>query len=319
MGYLSRLQSLHLRNNSLNGEVPMALQKCTELVIIDLSENEFCGSTTSWMGKRLLKLISLDLRSNKFSGQIPSDICHLNSLQILDLANNNLSGEIPRCMGNFTAMATKISNEGVISYSHFSGELLEDAYVVTKGSEFQYDATLPFVTSMDLSSNSLSGEIPKELASLVGLRSLNLSGNCLTGMIPKNVGDMELLESLDFSRNQLSVSKNCTVNGVMPDNRNEEGKGDRPEVDWFYVCMALGFAAGSWQKSKHIYDFAGLEFKEASQLSSFSCKSIDTLKVYFQEEDSPVPTIKPDGPKPKPKSQPRTGGARMCGGPWLNL
>ncbi|KAK3002938.1 hypothetical protein RJ639_019103 [Escallonia herrerae] len=204
MGYLSQLKSLHLGNNSLNGEVPMALQRCTELVLIDLTENEFCGSTTSWMGKGLLNLISLDLRSNKFSGQIPSDICHLNSLQILDLANNNLSGEIPRCMGNLISMATKISNGGPISYSLFYGQLLEDAYVVTKGSEFQYDATLSPVTSMDLSSNNLSGEIPKELISLVGLRSPNLSGNFLTGMIPKKIGDMELLESLDFSRNQLS-------------------------------------------------------------------------------------------------------------------
>ncbi|KAK2993036.1 hypothetical protein RJ640_029245, partial [Escallonia rubra] len=293
MGYLSKLRSLHLRNNSLNREVPMALQNCTELKVIDLSQNEFRGSTTSWMGKGLLKLISLNLRSNKFSGQIPSDICHLNSLQILDLANNNLSGEIPGCMGNFTAMATEISHGGGISYSRYSGEFFEDAYVVTKGRELQYDGTLSLVTSMDLSSNNLSGEVPKELTSLVGLRSLNLSGNFLTGMIPKKIGDMELLESLDFSRNQLSgeipssvssltflshlnlafnnlsgriptstqlqsfnascfignkfcgppVSKNCTVNGVAPDNRNEEGKGDGPEVDWFYLCMALGFAA----------------------------------------------------------------------------
>ncbi|KAK2999125.1 hypothetical protein RJ639_022919 [Escallonia herrerae] len=303
MGYLSDLRSLHLRNNSLNGEVPMALQKCMKLVIIDVSENEFCGSVTSWMGKGLLNLISLDLRSNKFSGQIPSDICHLHSLQILDLANNNLSGEIPRCMGNFTAMATEMSNGDEILYSVEVGDWgsygrspFEDAYVVTKGSELQYVATLFLVKSMDLSSNNLSGEIPKELTSLVGLRSLNLSGNRLTGMIPKKIGDMKFLESLDFSRNQLSgeipssisiltflsclnlsfnnlsgripsgtqiqgfnascfignklcgtpVSKNCTVNGVTPDNQNEESKGDRPEVDWFYLCMALGFAVGFW-------------------------------------------------------------------------
>ncbi|KAK2976430.1 hypothetical protein RJ640_001823 [Escallonia rubra] len=168
----------------------------------------------------------------------------------------------------------------------------EDVYVVTKGSELQYVATLSLVTSMDLSSNNLSGEIPKELTSLVELLSLNLSGNRLTGMIPKKTGDMKKLESLDFSRNQLSgeipssissltflsylnlsfnnlsgriptstqlqsfnascfignklcgppVNKDCTVNGVTPNNRNEEGKGDRPEVDWFYLCMALGFA-----------------------------------------------------------------------------
>ncbi|KAK2979258.1 hypothetical protein RJ640_001648 [Escallonia rubra] len=210
MGYLRDLRSLRLRNNSLNGEVPMALLNCTELLIIDLSHNEFCGSTSSWMGKGLQNLISLNLRSNKFSGQILSDICHLNSLKILDLANNNLSGEIPRCIRNFTAMATEMSN-GLRYYymvkftnGSYASLLSEDAYVVTKGRELQYVATLFPITSMDLSSNNLSGEIPKELTSLVRLRSLNLSGNRLTGMIPKKIGDMDLLESLDFSINQLS-------------------------------------------------------------------------------------------------------------------
>ncbi|KAK2991191.1 hypothetical protein RJ640_002305, partial [Escallonia rubra] len=337
IGSLSDMLSLHLRNNSLNGEVPMALQNCTELEIIDLSRNEFCKSTTSWMGKGLQKLFSLDLRSNKFSGQIPSDICHLNFLQIVDLTNNNFSGEIPRCMGNFTTMATKIRYGYV--YSHmidlgdgvpYERDRFEDAYVVKKGSEMQYVAILFLVTSMDLSSNNLSGEIPKELTNLVGLQSLNLSGNRLTGMIPNKIGDMKLLESLDFSRNQLSgeipssissltflsylnlsfnnlsgrvptstqlqsfnascfignklcgppISKNCNVNGVTPDNRNEEGKGDRPKVDWFYLCMALGFAVGFWavcgpvlfvQTWRHSYfHFLEISWEELPTLWNFS-------------------------------------------------
>ncbi|XP_043692965.1 receptor-like protein EIX2 [Telopea speciosissima] len=58
--------------------------------------------------------------------------------------------------------------------------------------------------SMDLSNNHLSGEIPKELTSLIGLRSLNLSRNHLIGNIPEKIGDMKLLESLDLSINKLS-------------------------------------------------------------------------------------------------------------------
>ncbi|KAH6803333.1 hypothetical protein C2S51_034779 [Perilla frutescens var. frutescens] len=52
--------------------------------------------------------------------------------------------------------------------------------------------------------NNLSGEIPKELTSLVELGSLNLSGNHFTGSIPKSIGNMKQLESLDLSRNSLS-------------------------------------------------------------------------------------------------------------------
>ncbi|MBA0716627.1 hypothetical protein Golax_015444, partial [Gossypium laxum] len=54
------------------------------------------------------------------------------------------------------------------------------------------------------STNSLTGEIPKEIARLVELRSLNLSRNLLTGNIPDNIGNMKLMESLDLSMNRLN-------------------------------------------------------------------------------------------------------------------
>ncbi|MBA0730051.1 hypothetical protein Golax_022646, partial [Gossypium laxum] len=55
-----------------------------------------------------------------------------------------------------------------------------------------------------LSANSLIGEIPKEIGSLVGLLSLNFSGNLLTGNIPDTIGNMEWMESLDLSMNRLN-------------------------------------------------------------------------------------------------------------------
>lgn len=146
----------------------------------------------------------LSLRSNYLDGQIPSELCHLSSLQILDLANNSFSGPIPQCLKNLTAMVMKQDSSGQIYYGSYGGEFLENAFVVTKGREFQYDTILVLLTSMDLSDNNISGEIPEEITSLLGLRSLNLSGNHLMGVIPKEIGNMELLESLDLSRNQLS-------------------------------------------------------------------------------------------------------------------
>ncbi|KAA3472281.1 putative LRR receptor-like serine/threonine-protein kinase [Gossypium australe] len=78
------------------------------------------------------------------------------------------------------------------------------ALLVLKGRGDEYGSTLGLVTSMDLSTNSLTGEIPKEIGSLVGLLSLNFSGNLLTGNIPGNIGNMELMESLDLSMNRLN-------------------------------------------------------------------------------------------------------------------
>ncbi|KAF8393032.1 hypothetical protein HHK36_021273 [Tetracentron sinense] len=208
IGSLSSLQSLHLRNNSLFGELPTSLQNCKELSTIDLSGNKFSGNIPTWIGKSLSSLIVLVFRANKFKGDIPRELCHLYYLQILDLAHNQLSGTIPRCFNNFSAMATKQNSSRAIFYSFPFGGLIETAVLMTKGREFEYGNTLTLVTSMDLSSNSLSGEIPEELTSLLGLLSLNLSENHLTGKIPEKIGDMGSLESLDFSGNQLT--------GVIP-------------------------------------------------------------------------------------------------------
>ncbi|KAF7146910.1 hypothetical protein RHSIM_Rhsim03G0186100 [Rhododendron simsii] len=204
LGFLRRLESLHLRNNSLSGEVPLGLENCTQLVTMDLGLNLIVGSFPTWLGRSLSNLKILSLRSNYFEGQIPSELCHLSSLQILDLANNSFSGPIPQCLKNLTAMVMKQDSRDRISYSFYMGEFLENAFVVTKGREFQYNTILALLTSMDLSDNNISGEIPEEITSLLGLWSLNLSGNHLTGVIPKEIGNLKLLETLDLSRNQLS-------------------------------------------------------------------------------------------------------------------
>ncbi|KAH6755485.1 hypothetical protein C2S53_012600 [Perilla frutescens var. hirtella] len=215
IGFLAQLESLSLHSNKFSGQIPLRMQNCTNLRKIDLSHNNLDGKFPTWIGTSLVNMEILILRSNKLSGEISSEICHLQSLNILDLSNNKFSGMIPRCVSNFSAMAIK-RRLGVDDYSvglsdeaysdhEFSLEIfLESASIMTKGVELEYSTILSLVTNLDLSMNNLSGDIPKELTSLVELRSLNLSGNHLTGSIPESIGDMKQLESLDLSNNSLS-------------------------------------------------------------------------------------------------------------------
>ncbi|KAL4379964.1 hypothetical protein GQ457_02G033920 [Hibiscus cannabinus] len=204
LGHTS-LTLLNLRNNSMFGELPSALQNCTGLVILDLSENHFSGSVPAWMGDKLFRLVVLRLRSNNLDGHIPHKICALPYLQNLDLAHNNISGAIPKCFSNLSEMATKDQDYGYLEslYLELGEPFYFSASLVLKGREDEYGSTLRLVTSMDLSVNSLTGEIPEELGTLIGLISLNLSRNLLTGSIPDSIGNMELMESLDLSMNQL--------------------------------------------------------------------------------------------------------------------
>ncbi|XP_028071292.1 receptor-like protein EIX1 [Camellia sinensis] len=271
IGNLNFLAEMHLRHNNLSGELPQSLQHCTNLLTLDLGENEFTGSIPIWIGNTFSNLIVLNLRANKFQGDIPYELCRLGALQILDLAHNNLSGLVPRCFNNFSAMARKQNSSNHLSYYTYRGEYFESATLVTKGREVLYTTNLKLVTSMDLSENNLFGEIPEELTRLVGLWSLNLSRNHLTGRIPKNIGDMGQLESLDCSLNQLSGKipsstqlqsldessfignklcgpplTNCSTNTAIAKvgHGGEEDEG-LSEV-WFFSSLALGFVVGFW-------------------------------------------------------------------------
>ncbi|XP_009758235.1 receptor-like protein EIX2 [Nicotiana sylvestris] len=207
MEVLSNLKSLDFRRNRLTGPLPSSLSDCTKLLKIDLAENEFVGQLPPWLGMKFSDLIILSLSSNRFYGELPPEICYLKDLQILDLANNSFFGTIPRCIGNLIAMiAGSKWREADIDYNYNYSRVpvRESAMVTTKGNIYQYDKTLALVTSMDMSINNLSGDIPISFTSLVELRICNFSKNHLTGRIPNGIGDMKVLESLDLSENQLS-------------------------------------------------------------------------------------------------------------------
>nr|XP_023912429.1 receptor-like protein EIX1 [Quercus suber] len=208
IGSLINLKSLHLYNNSFSGKFPSMLKNCKYLITIDIGKNGLVGSIPLWIGHRLSSLMILSLRFNNFYGQIPEELCALTSLQILDLSHNKLFGSIPRCVNNFNMMARNNNSNYPLfllnSWFESSSNPFESAWLVIKGISREYSTTLQLVNFIDLSNNNLSGEIPKEVASLQGLLSLNLSFNVLTGRIPENIGAMRSIESIDFSVNQLS-------------------------------------------------------------------------------------------------------------------
>jgi hypothetical protein len=90
---------------------------------------------------------------------------------------------------------------GLLTVTGQFGEILS---IVTKGQELKYGGTLAYFVSIDLSGNSLNGEVPTNLTFLDALINLNLSSNYLSGNIPTKIGSLQSLESLDISKNKLS-------------------------------------------------------------------------------------------------------------------
>uniref|UniRef100_A0A804IHU9 Disease resistance R13L4/SHOC-2-like LRR domain-containing protein n=1 Tax=Musa acuminata subsp. malaccensis TaxID=214687 RepID=A0A804IHU9_MUSAM len=227
IGNLTNLVFLDLSFNNIVGSIPETIGALIHMEVLYLDHNQVSGEIPATIGV-LQNLHELHLGGNSIIGQIPNTIGRLHSLEYLDISNNNLSGQIPRTMGGLCNLTrnhlngTMPSSMGRISqlrdlylssnslndtksvlriYDYYYGESI---LIATKGSMVEYTTILSLVTCIDLSNNHLSGEIPKELTKLLGLRFLNLSNNHLTGMIPENIGDMKQLESLDLSENSLT-------------------------------------------------------------------------------------------------------------------
>ena len=191
-----------------------------------------------WLGSNHPNLVVLILRSNHFSKSMPLHLYHLTNLQLLDLAINHISGSIPKCLNNLTALTHKSRPYSTITYIYLIinpsgswGILYDDhANWMWKGREYEFGITLGLIKSIDLSSNILTGMIPREIAELDRLISLNLSRNFLTGRITSEIGALHSLEVLDLSENQLrggipsSISGITSLNFLNLSNNNLSGK-----------------------------------------------------------------------------------------------
>ncbi|XP_014512271.1 LRR receptor-like serine/threonine-protein kinase GSO2 [Vigna radiata var. radiata] len=221
MGTLVQLEALVLRNNNFNGELPLTLKKCSNLALLDVSKNLLSGSVPSWIGENMQQLKILSLRVNNFFGSVPVQLFYLSQIQVFDLSKNNLSGEIPTCFTNFTTLMERsvipreIVRKRKISTQESYGDIY-DSYLLLawKGQDHEFWNPENLLKSIDLSCNSLTGKIPKEIGYLVGLISLNLSRNNFHGEIPTEIGNLSLLEFLDFSRNNLSGSIPSTLSNI---------------------------------------------------------------------------------------------------------
>ena len=177
-------------SNQLSGEVLGHLSASKQLLVMNFGENEFSGTipVPIMMSQNLAVVI---LRANHFEGTIPTQLFNLSYLFHLDLAYNKLSGSLPHCVYNLTQMYSDHV------YSWYSAKI--DLF--TKGQDYVYLVN-PERQTIDLSANSLSGEVPLELFRLVKVQTLNLSHNNLIGTIPKEIGRMKNMESLDLSSNK---------------------------------------------------------------------------------------------------------------------
>jgi Leucine-rich repeat (LRR) protein len=148
---------------------------------------------------------------NMLNDSIPLQLWQLSHLQLLDLASNNLEGTIPQSLTKLTSMIQPQTEFNMRSRVHHQILHLEADFFYTdlvdvnwKKQTYEFEGAIALMTGIDLSNNSISGEIPTEITNLQGLRFLNISRNYISGTIPQGIGKLKLLESFGLSWNEQS-------------------------------------------------------------------------------------------------------------------
>ncbi|XP_024438016.2 receptor-like protein 9DC3 [Populus trichocarpa] len=194
----NNLKYLNLNGNELEGKIPSSIINCIMLQVLDLGDNKI-EDTFPYFLETLPELYILALKSNKLHGFVssPTTKNSFSKLRVFDISNNNLSGPLP--IGYFNSF------EAMMAYDQNPFYMMAYSIKVTwKGVEIEFEKIQSTLRILDLSNNSFTGEIPKEIGKLKAVQQLNLSHNSLTGHIQSSFGMLTYLESLDLSSNLLT-------------------------------------------------------------------------------------------------------------------
>ncbi|XP_040376280.1 receptor-like protein 3 [Oryza brachyantha] len=186
------LQHLDIGNSMLFGKFPMWLSKVTNLEVLGLCNNQLTGPVPVWI-KNLNFLFSLDISNNSFTGEILTTLIQLPALNSGSKVSP-LDTKPPELTIYGDSRRQYLTQRALLNISGngFTGVIPPEI-----GQLKSLDIAL------DLSFNSISGEIPQAICNLTNLDMLDLSNNNLTGTIPLQLNKLHFLSAFNVSNNDL--------------------------------------------------------------------------------------------------------------------
>jgi Leucine-rich repeat (LRR) protein len=200
----------------MSGELPSALDNCTNLTYITLRNNSFTGDLSK-INFTVLDLRIADFSMNLFNGTIPESIYSCSNLMALRLAYNSFHGQFSPSIGNLRSLTfLSLTNNSFTNLTN-TLQMLKGCKNLTTlliGTNFK-DETIPQDETINGFENlqvltidacPLVGEIPFWISKLRKLMMIDLSCNQLTGPVPSWISGLHFLFFLDISRNRLTGS-----------------------------------------------------------------------------------------------------------------
>lgn len=163
--------------------------------VLDLHSNQLLDGSIPPCLTNLTQLTYLDLSNNRFGGEVPFNVLrHLNSLQHVDLSNSQFNGVFP-----FSILENHVN----LSFVDLSSN--HQLKVETEFPPWVPSFRLTYLNLSNCSLNSISGAVPKFLATQDNLQVIDLSFTKLRGLIPSWLfGNTSNAMRVDLSSNLLS-------------------------------------------------------------------------------------------------------------------
>jgi len=211
LSFMTTLDFLDIKRNSIVGSIPDSFQKLTKLNFFDLRFNFLTGTLPDWFGSALSKLTVCALTGNELSGEIPNSLGQATLLKTLALEGNRFHGamQIINALSNLEYLYlddnmlsghmddTFLANLGALVNLDISGNLLTGnlpAHLFQRKS----------LTILDVHENQIGGSIPEFVAENTALSFLSLYQNSLTGSVPASIENLKSLAHLDLTSNKLN-------------------------------------------------------------------------------------------------------------------
>ncbi|KAK2985341.1 hypothetical protein RJ640_028655 [Escallonia rubra] len=287
-----KLRVLGLENNRLNGFLPISIGNLSTSLeklwlggngikgtipreIGNLLENDFNGSIPTTIA-HLQKLQGLDLSDNQIRGPIPTEFCHLPNLDRLFLTRNQFSGPVLACLGNVSSLRHLNlihSGKPMEPQGSFELDVSSNSLSVDLPSGL---GSFTVAQLINLSVNQFSGDMSATIGGLQNLVDLSLAHNTLRGYIPETFGSLISLVTLDLFRNNLS--------GVIP--KSLEGLSHLR-----YFNISFNELSGEIPSGGPFKNFTSQSFVSNEALCGFTQFGVPQCHVVYQSRITKIVVI----------------------------
>jgi len=193
------------------------------VVALRLTRNNLSGVLPSHIGL-LPKLTVLELDCNQICGELPAEMGKLKNLELLFVHQNQLIGELPHFLGGLTELRRlRLDHNGfsgLVDRKLWSGwskmTFLDMSNNSIKGELQPEISNLACIETLDLSFNKFTQELPLEFFFLKTLRVVLLNNNNFDGRIPRDFKNLTNLTTFNMNDNDLDEPLLPQLDSTIP-------------------------------------------------------------------------------------------------------